>query len=115
MKSRWQTFKDFIRTKEEGYIFTRKELYQVLHDEQELKEQWSGIPRSTIHICMRHMRIGGFIKRVSWGKYQLIAIPPEELVVSDCKLISDGDNLTYIEKLQRRKERKAKKQACLKI
>jgi len=109
MKTRWQTFKDFIRTKEEGYIFTRKELRQVLNIEQEAKEKWSGVPMSTIYICVGNMFRGGFMKWVGRGKYQLIAHPPEELAVADCRLISNGDNLSYIEKLHKRKERNQKR------
>ena len=105
MKTRWQTFKDFIRSKEEGYIFTRKELHRVLYDEQEAKEKWSGVPKSTIYICVGNLFRAGCLKWVSRGKYQLIALPPEELAVADCDLIAKGDNLTYIEKLHKRKER----------
>lgn len=110
MKSRWQTFKDFIRSKEVGYIFTRKELHRVLHDEQELKEAWSGIPKSTIHICVRNMFLAKCLKWIGRGKYQLIAEPPEDMTIADCLLIAKGDNLSYIEKLHKRRERKAKRE-----
>lgn len=105
MKTRWDTFKDFICTKEIGYIFTRKELLKSLHDEPNLKEPWSGIPASTIYICVGHMFRGGFMKSVGRGKYQLLMHPPKEFATSDSWLIAKGDNLTYIERLHKRKER----------
>jgi hypothetical protein len=114
MKSRWQTFKDFILSKEEGYIFTRKELIQVLHYEQESKEQWSGVPRSTISICVKNLLMAGFLKRAGRGKYELLSSPPKELTVNDCFLIASGDNLTYVERLHNRKERQKKKLVKLK-
>jgi predicted transcriptional regulator of viral defense system len=105
MKSRWATFKDFIRSKEVGYIFTRKELHRVLYDEQEAKEKWSGVPKSTIYICVGNMFKAGCLKWVSRGKYQLIGHPSEEMTIGDCALIAKGDNLSYIEKLHKRRER----------
>lgn len=109
MKTRWQTFKEFIRTKEVGYIFTRKELHHVLHDEPEQKEKWSGVPSSTIYMCVGHMFRAGFMKSVGWGKYELLAHPPEDFATSDSWLLSKGDNLTYIERLHKRRERNARK------
>jgi hypothetical protein len=109
MKTRWQTFKDFIRSKEVGYIFTRKELHNELYFELEKKEKWSGIPPSTIYICVGNLFKAGCLEWAGRGKYKLIGHPAEEMTIADCTLIAKGDNLTYIEKLHKRKERRKAK------
>jgi hypothetical protein len=110
MKSNWQTFKDFIRTKEEGSIITRKELHEELCNKYDKQNMWCGMPTTTCYMCVKNLFNGGFMKSAGWGKYQILVHPPEELTIGDCDLIKNGDNLTYIEKLQKRKDKQKRKE-----
>ena len=98
MKSKWALVRNYINSKEVGYIFTRKELISSI----------SEVQATTIDCERRLLVVTKFIEHIGRGKYQLVKKIPEGMTTTEILLLIQGDTLQYLEKVSARKERQKK-------
>ena len=106
MITQWSKFRDFINSKEIGYIFTRKELGNVL-----FKSVWGG--QGTADGYRSYLQKAKFLSRIGRGKYKLEEHIPAELTMGALFALLRGDNLTYFESIQKQKDFKILKEEYL--
>jgi len=104
----WTNIRDFINSKDIGFIFNRKELI-ILGKSFDLAPTTMDTVRNTL------VR-GGFFTHLSRGKYQFVNKIPVGSTLSELYALAFKDKLTYLEKVVARKERdkaSAERQAAL--
>jgi|SRR5579864_714961 len=94
MTTAWGQFRNFINSKEVGYTFTRQKLFDSLR----------ALNPATIdgYRCLAQQ--AKFVERVGRGRYKIANHLPEGLTMGSLFALLRGDNLTYIEEIQKQKE-----------
>jgi len=94
MTTAWGKFRNFINSKEIGFTFSRKQLHQSL----------SQLNAATIDGYRSLTQQAKFIERVGRGNYKIANHLPDGLTMGSLFALLHGDNLTYIENIQKQKE-----------
>lgn len=101
MTTQWGRFRDFINSKEIGYLFTRIEL--LAFSRGPLNLSWG---THTIDTYRNLLCRSKFLSHIGRGKYKLENFIPEGLTMEEAEFLAGGDNLSYIERVHKRKEKR---------
>ena len=112
MTTQWAKFRDFINSKEIGYVFTRKELGNLL--KIKTTDEWYNPGQGTADCYRSLLQQAKFLSNAGRGKYKLEEHIPEGLTMGALNALLRGDNLTYIESIQHQKDFKIVKEKFLK-
>ena len=96
MITQWGKFRDFINSKEIGHVFNYHDFVLFARLKQ--------LNESILLGYTSLLKQAKFIKRVSRGKYELVDHLPLGLTMGALFALLRGDNLTYVEQIQKHKD-----------
>lgn len=105
MDNKWKEFKDFINANgEEGAIFSRSGLRKAL----------SSMSYSTIDMYRQILQAAGFFESSGRGQYRLLRTIPTNITWDECSLLRKHKNLEYLESVNKRNIKIAKRKKVIK-